>query len=97
MKLQHAYQEFLKEIEVRKYTPKTIRSYGNNLDLFLCFCADNNVADTDYGINYESEVGFILPRFFMLVLNALITMKLDIHFTYIALWILHGMGSECLM
>ena len=37
MKLQHAYQEFLKEIEVRKYTPKAIRSYRNNLDLFLRF------------------------------------------------------------
>ena len=47
MKFQHAYQKFLKEIEVWKYTPKTIRSYRNNLDLFLRFCVDNNVADTD--------------------------------------------------
>ena len=38
MKLQHAYQEFMKEIEVRKYTPKTIRGYRNNLSLFLRFC-----------------------------------------------------------
>ena len=46
MKLTLASKEFLKEIEVRKYTPKTIRSYRNNLNLFLCYCAENGVEDT---------------------------------------------------
>ena len=47
MKLTLAAKEFLKEIEVRKYTPKTIRSYRNNLNLFLCYCAENGVEDTE--------------------------------------------------
>ena len=38
MKMQSAVEEYLVEIEVRKYTPKTIRSYRNNLNLFLRFC-----------------------------------------------------------
>ena len=37
MKIKHALQEYLPEIEVRKYAPKTIRSYRNNLNLFLRF------------------------------------------------------------
>ena len=39
MKLTLAAKEFLKEIEVRKYTPKTIRSYRNSLNLFLRYRA----------------------------------------------------------
>ena len=38
MKISVALKEYLLEIEVRKYTPKTIRSYRNNLNLFLRFC-----------------------------------------------------------
>ena len=38
MKMQSAVEEYLVEIEVRKYTPKTIRSYRCNLNLFLRFC-----------------------------------------------------------
>ena len=37
MKISAAAKEYLIEIEVRKYTPKTIRSYRNNLNLFLRF------------------------------------------------------------
>ena len=48
MKLELACQEFLKEIEVRKYTPRTIRSYRNSLNLFLHFCTDNEINDTEY-------------------------------------------------
>ena len=59
MKLQHAYQEFLKEIEVRKYTPKTIRGYRNNLDLFLRFCEDNDVTDTE-DVRLGTVKGFML-------------------------------------
>ena len=35
MKIKHALEEYLLKIEVRKYTPKTIRSYRNNLNLFV--------------------------------------------------------------
>lgn len=34
MKISTAAREYLIEIEVRKFTPKTIRSYRNNLNLF---------------------------------------------------------------
>ena len=40
MKISAAAKEYLIEIEVRKYTPKTIRSYRNNLNLFLRFCEE---------------------------------------------------------
>jgi hypothetical protein len=40
MRLSSAIQDYLIEIEVRKYTPKTIRGYRNNLSLFLHFCED---------------------------------------------------------
>ena len=40
MKMQSAVEEYLVEIEVRKYTPKTIRSYRCNLNLFLRFCEE---------------------------------------------------------
>ena len=42
MKMQSAVEEYLVEIEVRKYTPKTIRSYRCNLNLFLSFYAAEN-------------------------------------------------------
>ena len=35
MKIAVAAKEYLVEIEVRKFTKKTIRSYRNNLNLFL--------------------------------------------------------------
>lgn len=47
MKLTLVAKEFLKEIEVRKYTPKTIRSYRNNLNLFLRYCAENGMEHTE--------------------------------------------------
>ena len=40
MKISEAKREYLIEIEVRKFTPKTIRCYRNNLDLFLRFCEE---------------------------------------------------------
>ena len=40
MRLEALVREYLIEIEVRKYTPKTIRGYRNNLNLFLRFCLD---------------------------------------------------------
>ena len=48
MKIKHALQEYLLEIEVRKYTPKTIRSYRNNLNLFVRYLDDEtDVLDTE--------------------------------------------------
>lgn len=44
MKISTAAKEYLIEIEVRKFTPKTIRSYRNNLNLFLRFCAEETDA-----------------------------------------------------
>ena len=38
MKISAAIREYLIEIEVRKYTPKTVRGYRNSLNLFLLFC-----------------------------------------------------------
>ena len=38
MKISAAIREYLIEIEVRRYTPKTIRGYRNSLNLFLRFC-----------------------------------------------------------
>lgn len=46
MKTQSAVDEYLVEIEVRKYTPKTIRSYRCNLNLFLRFCAEKLCVET---------------------------------------------------
>jgi len=46
VKLELAIKEYLKEIEVRKYTPKTIGSYRNNLSLFLRFCEESGITET---------------------------------------------------
>ena len=40
MKISTAVKEYLIGIEVRKFTQKTIRSYRNNLNLFLRFCEE---------------------------------------------------------
>lgn len=48
MRMDKAIRDFLIEIEVRKYTPKTIRSYRNNLSLFLRFCEEKaGIEDTE--------------------------------------------------
>ena len=38
MRIDTAIKEYLLEIEVRRYSPRTVRSYRNNLNLFLRFC-----------------------------------------------------------
>ena len=35
MKIEDASKEYLVEIEIKKFTPKTIRSYRNNLNMFV--------------------------------------------------------------
>ena len=46
MKISAAIREYLIEIEVRKYTPKTIRGYRNSLNLFLRFCEQETYIQT---------------------------------------------------
>lgn len=45
MRLEAAKKDYLTEIEIRKYSPKTVRAYNNNLDLFLRFCRDRAGVD----------------------------------------------------
>lgn len=48
MKNKQALKEYLVDIEVRKFTPKTIRSYRNNLNLFMRFLEEEaDVHDTE--------------------------------------------------
>ena len=48
MKISVAKREYLTEIEVRKFTLKTIKSYRNNLNLFLRFCEEKmGIEDLD--------------------------------------------------
>ena len=47
MKISSAAKEYFIEIEVRKFTPKTIRSYRNNLNLFLRFCESLGVSEIE--------------------------------------------------
>ena len=48
MKIEHALREYLLDIEVRKYTPKTIRSYRNNLNLFVRYLDEEaDIFDTE--------------------------------------------------
>lgn len=45
MRLSAAIRDYLIEIEVRKYTPKTIKGYHTNLGLFLRYCEE--IAEVD--------------------------------------------------
>lgn len=45
MKINTAAKEYYAEIEIRKFTPKTIRSYRNSLNLFLRFCEEQSDAE----------------------------------------------------
>ena len=63
MKIEQAFQDFIAEIEVRKYTPKTIRSYRNNLNLFLRFCEENEVEEIE-------DVGLATVRKFTSYMSA---------------------------
>lgn len=40
MKMSVAAKEYLIDIEVRKFTPRTIKSYRNNLNIFLRYCEE---------------------------------------------------------
>ena len=45
MLIEVAAKEYLVEIEVRKFTQKTIKSYRNNLNLFLRYCKEEAGVD----------------------------------------------------
>ena len=63
MEIGMAAKEYLIEIEVRKYTPKTIRSYRNNLNLFLRFCEE------EAKISEIEDVSLAVVRRFSLYLS----------------------------
>ncbi len=60
MLIKSAAKEYLVEIEVRKFTPKTIRSYRNNLNLFLRYC------DEEAGVETMDELTLAVVRKFTL-------------------------------
>ncbi len=64
MKIRNAIKEYLIEIEVRKYTPKTIRSYRNNLNLFLRYCEE------EAGIQEMEDIGLSAVRQFALYMSS---------------------------
>lgn len=45
MKIEAAIRDHLIEIEVGKYTPRTIKGYRTNLNLFLCFCKEKSIIE----------------------------------------------------
>lgn len=48
MKINEAIQEYLTECEIRKYTPRTLRSYRLNLNLFCRWCdEEKSITDMD--------------------------------------------------
>jgi len=64
MKITTAAKEYLVEIEVRRYTPKTIRSYRYNLDLFLRYC------EGTAGVTDMDEITLALVKQFALYMGA---------------------------
>ena len=60
MLIKSAAKEYLVEIEVRKFTQKTIRSYRNNLNLFLRYC------DEVAGVETMDELTLAVVRKFTL-------------------------------
>lgn len=62
MKTNQAIKEFLLEVEIKKYTPKTIRHYKNSLNMFSVYLEKNNVVDTE-------EISAPVVKKFALCLN----------------------------
>jgi len=63
MKISAAIREYLIEIEVRKYTPKTVRGYRNSLNLFLRFC------EQEAHIQEVEEINLAVVRQFSAFMN----------------------------
>ena len=64
MKISAAKREYFVEIEVRKFTPKTIRSYRNNLNLFLHFCEE------EAGITEVEDLSLSVVRQFSIYMSS---------------------------
>lgn len=64
MKLSTVAREYLTEIEIRKYTPKTIRSYRNHLNMFLRYC------ETEAHIEEAEELTLAIVRQFTMYMCA---------------------------
>lgn len=58
MKINEAIQEYLTECEIRKYTPRTLRSYRINLNLFCRWCEEEK------GITDMAEIKMPVVRQF---------------------------------
>ena len=60
MQIELAVREYLVEIEVRKFTPRTVRSYRNNLNIFLRYCKEvekiEEIEDRRSGFNREVQL-----------------------------------------
>ena len=65
MKLETAIQEYLIEIEIRKYTPKTRKGYRTSLNLYLRFCEET------LGIRMIEEVTLASVKQFSKTMSAL--------------------------
>lgn len=63
MLIEVAAKEYLVEIEVRKFTKKTIRSYRNNLNLFLRYCKEKA------GIDEMEDLSLSVVRKFSLYMS----------------------------
>ena len=63
MKIEQAIKEYLIEIEVRQYSPRTIKGYRNNLNLFLRFCEE------EAKISEIEDVSLAVVRRFSLYLS----------------------------
>ena len=63
MKISVAKREYLTEIEVRKFTLKTIKSYRNNLNLFLRFCEE------EAGVSEVEDLTLSVVRQFSLYMS----------------------------
>ncbi len=63
MFIEVAAKEYLVEIEVRKFTQKTIRSYRNNLNVFLRYCKD------EAGIEKMEDLSLAVVRKFSLFMS----------------------------
>ena len=72
MKISAAKREYFVEIEVRKFTPKTIRSYRNNLNLFLRFCEE------EAGITEVEDLNMSVVRQFSIYLCSKVIKRIDI-------------------
>jgi len=64
MKISIAKKEYLIEIEVRKFTLRTIKSYRNNLNLFLRFCEE------EAGITEVEDLSLAVVRQFTLYMSS---------------------------